>query len=171
LPWDGVAAGELLVRGHSVVNHYYGDAGESAFSVDALGRRWFATGDVAKISPQGVMQICDRTKDVIKSGGEWISSIELENIAMSHPSILEAAVIAMPHARWGERPLLLAVERPGVEVSREALLEFYQARSAKMYSPDDVVFVTELPHGATGKIQKSVLREQYKHHTVAAHKH
>jgi len=166
LPWDGVQAGELLVRGHAVVNQYYGDGGEAAFSTDAAGRRWFATGDVARISPEGVMHISDRTKDVIKSGGEWISSIELENIAMSHPAILEAAVIAIPHERWGERPLLIVVARPGVEVSRQSLLEFYAGRSAKMYMPDDVVFVSQLPHGATGKIQKSVLRQQYQHHCL-----
>ncbi|MCE2680966.1 MAG: 3-(methylthio)propionyl-CoA ligase [Burkholderiales bacterium] len=166
LPWSGEESGELLVRGHWIVNHYYGDEGEKSFSSDATGKRWFATGDVSKIYPNGMMQITDRSKDVIKSGGEWISSIDLENIAMSHPAVQEAAVIAMPHEKWTERPLLIVVKKPNAEISRDELLKFYEGRIIKMYIPDDVVFVTELPHGATGKIQKSQLREQFKNHVM-----
>ena len=166
LPWSGEDSGELLVRGHWIVNQYYGDESEKSFSRDASGKRWFATGDVSKIYPSGMMQITDRSKDVIKSGGEWISSIDLENIAMSHPAVLEAAVIAMPHEKWTERPLLIVVKKPNAEVSRDELLKFYDGRIIKMYIPDDVVFVTELPHGATGKIQKSQLREQFKNHVM-----
>ncbi len=165
-PWNGEDSGELLVRGHWIVNQYYGDESEKAFSSDASGKRWFATGDVSKIYPNGMMQITDRSKDVIKSGGEWISSIDLENIAMSHPAVQEAAVIAMPHEKWTERPLLIVVKKPNAEISRDELLKFYDGRIIKMYIPDDVVFVTELPHGATGKIQKSQLREQFKNHVM-----
>ena len=166
LPWSGEDSGELLVRGHWIVNQYYGDESEKAFSSDASGKRWFATGDVSKIYPNGMMQITDRSKDVIKSGGEWISSIDLENIAMSHPAVQEAAVIAMPHEKWTERPLLIVVKKPNADISRDELLKFYDGRIIKMYIPDDVVFVTELPHGATGKIQKSQLREQFKNHVM-----
>lgn len=166
LPWGGEQAGELLVRGPWIVDHYYGGDGEKAFSQDASGKRWFATGDVSKISKDGVMQITDRSKDVIKSGGEWISSIDLENIAMSHPSVLEAAVVAVNHEKWTERPLLVVVKKPNQEVTRDELLEFYDGKIIKMYIPDDVVFVDELPHGATGKVQKLKLREQFKDHPL-----
>lgn len=162
LPWDGEQSGELLVRGHWIVDAYYGGGGEKAFSVDEKGRKWFATGDVSKIGADGYMQITDRSKDVIKSGGEWISSIDLENIAMAHPSVLEAAVIAISHPKWTERPLLVVVKKPNAEVTRDELLGFYEGKIVKMYIPDDVVFVDELPHGATGKIQKLQLREKFK---------
>lgn len=162
LPWDGEQSGELLVRGHWIVDAYYGGGGEKAFSVDEKGRKWFATGDVSKIGDDGYMQITDRSKDVIKSGGEWISSIDLENIAMAHPGVLEAAVIAISHPKWTERPLLVVVKKPNAEVTRDELLGFYEGKIVKMYIPDDVVFVDELPHGATGKIQKLQLREKFK---------
>uniref|UniRef100_UPI0035115609 AMP-binding enzyme n=1 Tax=Limnobacter sp. TaxID=2003368 RepID=UPI0035115609 len=162
LPWDGQAFGDLLVRGHWVVNGYYGGEGEKAFSQDKAGKRWFATGDVSKIDPDGYMQITDRSKDVIKSGGEWISSIDLENVAMAHPAVHEAAVIAVKHPKWDERPLVVVVKKPGAEVSKEELLKFYEGKVAKYCLPDDVAFVDELPHTATGKIQKLKLREQFK---------
>lgn len=162
LPWDFEQSGELHVRGHWVLNEYYGGDGAKAFSHDSTGKRWFATGDVARMAPDGLMQITDRTKDVIKSGGEWISSIDLENIAMSHPAVLQSAVIAIPHEKWNERPLLIIVKRPDVEVSKEELLKFYEGRITKMHIPDDVQFVDAMPIGATGKVQKSELRARFK---------
>lgn len=162
LPWDFEQSGELHVRGHWVLNEYYGGDGAKAFSHDADGKRWFATGDVARMAPDGLMQITDRTKDVIKSGGEWISSIDLENIAMSHPAVLQSAVIAIPHEKWNERPLLIVTKRPGAEVSKEELLKFYEGRIIKMHIPDDVEFVDAMPIGATGKVQKSELRDKFK---------
>lgn len=168
LPWDGEAFGDLLVRGHWVVSAYYGGDGQNAFSRDKQGRVWFRTGDVSKIDADGFMQITDRSKDVIKSGGEWISSIDLENVAMSHPAVHEAAVISARHPKWDERPLLVVVKKPDAQVSREDLLAFYQGKVAKWSIPDDVVFVGELPHTATGKIQKLKLREQFKDHVLPA---
>ena len=162
LPWDFEQSGELHVRGHWVLHEYYGGDGSKAFSHDATGKRWFATGDVARMAPDGLMQITDRTKDVIKSGGEWISSIDLENIAMSHPAVLQSAVIAIPHEKWNERPLLIVVKRPGAEVSKQDILNFYEGRITKMHIPDDVEFVDAMPIGATGKVQKSELREKFK---------
>jgi 3-(methylthio)propionyl---CoA ligase len=162
LPWDFEQSGELHVRGHWVLHEYYGGDGAKAFSHDATGKRWFATGDVARMAPDGLMQITDRTKDVIKSGGEWISSIDLENIAMSHPAVLQSAVIAIPHEKWNERPLLIVVKRPGAEVSKQDILNFYAGRITKMHIPDDVEFVDAMPIGATGKVQKSELREKFK---------
>jgi fatty-acyl-CoA synthase len=156
LPWDGKTFGDLMVRGPWVVRAYFKQAGSPL--VDG----WFPTGDVATIDRDGYMQITDRSKDVIKSGGEWISSIELENLAMAHPGVLEAAVIACPHPKWDERPLLVAVRRPGHRVERDELLRFYEGRVAKWWIPDDVVFVAELPHTATGKLQKTKLRELLK---------
>jgi acyl-CoA synthetase (AMP-forming)/AMP-acid ligase II len=130
------------------------------------GQDWFPTGDVATIDPDGYMQITDRSKDVIKSGGEWISSIDLENIAMAHPAVHEAAAIACRHAKWDERPLLVVVKKPNAEVTREELLGFFEGRIAKWQIPDDVAFVSEIPHTATGKIQKLKLREQFKDHRL-----
>jgi acyl-CoA synthetase (AMP-forming)/AMP-acid ligase II len=158
LPHDGKSAGLLKVRGPWVVAEYYGRPGEKV--LDAQG--WFDTGDVATIDVDGYMQITDRAKDVIKSGGEWISSIDLENAAMGHPAVAEAAVIGLAHPTWQERPLLVVVKKPGQDVSREALLEFVGARVAKWWIPDDVAFVAELPHTGTGKLQKLVLRQQFK---------
>jgi fatty-acyl-CoA synthase len=168
IAWDGQTSGELLVRGPWIVDHYYGGDGEKAFSHDTAGKRWFATGDVSKMHPDGVMQITDRSKDVIKSGGEWISSIDLENIAMQHPAVMQAAVIAMPHERWTERPLLIVVQKPGMETTREDVLKFYDGKIIKMYIPDDVVFISEMPLGATGKVQKVSLRERFKDHVMPA---
>jgi len=129
---------------------------------------WFPTGDVATIDADGFMQITDRSKDVIKSGGEWISSIELENIAVAHPAIAEAAVIGVPHPKWDERPVVVAVKKQGAEVTRETLLAFYEGKVAKWMIPDDVVFVAELPHTATGKLSKLTLREQFKDYRLPA---
>jgi fatty-acyl-CoA synthase len=163
LPWDGTAFGDLKVRGPWVASAYYGD--EPGSALDAGG--WFATGDVATIDPEGFMEITDRSKDVIKSGGEWISSIALENIAVSHPDVAEAAVIAARHAKWDERPLLLVVPRPGHTVDPDSVLRIFEGKVAKWWLPDAVIVVPELPHTATGKIQKLVLRERYRDHYLA----
>jgi fatty-acyl-CoA synthase len=165
LPWDGVAAGNLVVRGAWVISRYFGRDDSPLVEVDG-DPGWFPTGDVATIDADGFMQITDRSKDVIKSGGEWISSIDLENIAMAHPAVHEAAVIACKHPKWDERPLLVVVLKPGMESSAEALRAFFDGRIAKWQIPDDVVFVNEIPHTATGKIQKLKLREQFKGHTL-----
>jgi len=155
LPWDGVSAGDLLVRGPWIVAAYF--RGET----DPLQDGWFPTGDVATIDADGFMQITDRSKDVIKSGGEWIGSIDLENIAMSHPGVLQAACIGVAHPKWDERPLLLVVARPGSIVTRDDILAGFEGRIAKFWMPDDVVFVDALPIGGTGKVQKNRLREAY----------
>jgi fatty-acyl-CoA synthase len=157
LPWDGKTYGDLQVRGPWVVREYFkGEGG------DPLREGWFPTGDVATIDVDGYMQITDRSKDVIKSGGEWISSIDIENIAMAHPAVAMAACVGMPHPKWDERPLLVAVKKPGAAVSREELLAFYEGKTAKWQVPDDVVFVDAIPLGATGKMLKTRLREQLK---------
>ena len=163
LPWDGVSTGDLLVRGPWIISSYFkGEGG------DPLADGWFPTGDVASIDPEGFLQITDRSKDVIKSGGEWISSIDVENIAMAHPAVAMAACIAVPHPKWDERPLLVVVRKPGADVSREALLAFYEGKVAKWQVPDDVAFVDAIPLGATGKMQKMKLREQFKDHHLPA---
>ncbi len=162
LPWDGKAFGDLQVRGPWVIQSYFKGEGGDPLKVDARGTKWFPTGDVATIDPDGIMQITDRSKDVIKSGGEWISSIDLENIAMAHPAIAEAAVIGIKHPKWDERPIVVAVKKPGREVSRDEVLKFYEGKIAKWWLPDDVVFVAELPHTATGKLSKLTLRQQMK---------
>ena len=156
LPWDGKAFGALQVRGPWVCSRYFG-ADESA--VDAAG--WFDTGDVATIDAAGYMQITDRTKDVIKSGGEWISSIQLENTAVDHPDVAEAAVIGAAHPKWGERPLLVVIRREGAELQRDELLGWFDGKVAAWWIPDDAVFVETLPHTATGKIKKADLRVQF----------
>ncbi|MSP02963.1 MAG: long-chain-fatty-acid--CoA ligase [Acetobacteraceae bacterium] len=158
LPWDGKAFGDLKVRGPWIASAYYGD--EPGSALDAEG--WFATGDVATIDPEGFMEITDRSKDVIKSGGEWISSIALENIAVSHPDVAEAAVIAARHPKWDERPLLLVVPRPGHSVEPQSVLSIFEGKVAKWWLPDAVIVVPELPHTATGKIQKMALRDKYR---------
>jgi fatty-acyl-CoA synthase len=158
LPHDGRAAGNLLVRGPWILGRYYRDEGGHPLTKDG----WLPTGDVGTIDPDGYLGITDRSKDIIKSGGEWISSIELENIAMGHPGVAEAAVIGVPHPRWDERPLLIVVKRTGATVERDALLGFYDGKVAKWARPDDVVFVDELPHTATGKLSKRTLRERFK---------
>lgn len=162
LPWDGQASGHLLVKGPWIIARYFRDEGG-----DPLVDGWFPTGDVATIDPDGFMQITDRSKDVIKSGGEWIGSIDIENIAMAHPAVLQAACIAMAHPKWDERPLLLVVRKPGQEIGREEMLQWFEGRIAKFWMPDDVVFVEALPIGGTGKVQKNKLREQFKDHRVA----
>ena len=157
LPWDGKAFGNLEVRGPWVIKSYFkGEGG------DPLDQGWFPTGDVVTIDPDGYIQITDRSKDVIKSGGEWISSIDLENIAVAHPAIAEAAVIGVKHPKWDERPIVVAVKKPGQEVSKEDLLKFYEGKIAKWWMPDDVVFVPELPHTATGKLSKLTLRQRFR---------
>ncbi|NKF24762.1 3-(methylthio)propionyl-CoA ligase [Solimonas marina] len=155
LPWDGKASGDLLVQGSWVVSRYF--RSDSSPLVDG----WFPTGDVATIDADGFIQITDRSKDVIKSGGEWISSIELENLAMAHPAVVEAAVIAQPHPKWDERPVLVVVCKSGEKLSRDELLRYYDGKIAKWWTPDDVIFVDELPHTATGKVSKLKLRELY----------
>ena len=158
LPWDGKAFGNLKVRGWWIASDYYHLDGEST-AHDADG--WFSTGDVATIDPSGYMQITDRTKDVIKSGGEWISSIDLENEAVGHPAVVEAAVIGVAHKKWAERPLLLVVKLPEADLSREDMLAWFKGKVASWWIPDDVVFVDELPHTATGKVSKLELRQQF----------
>jgi acyl-CoA synthetase (AMP-forming)/AMP-acid ligase II len=158
LPHDGAAFGHLMVRGPWITSGYFkGDGGQI---LDADG--FFDTGDVATIDPDGYMQVTDRSKDVIKSGGEWISSIELENAAMGHPAIAEAAVIGIAHAKWQERPVLIVVRKPAPDVTRDDVLKFLEGKVAKWWMPDDVVFVNELPHTATGKLLKTKLREMFK---------
>ena len=161
LPWDGSSSGDLLVRGPWVASGYFSADGDADLRVDAAGNDWFSTGDVANVDADGYMQITDRNKDVIKSGGEWISSIELENIAVAHPGVAMAACIAAKHPKWDERPLLLVVKKQGAELDRDAMLTFYEGKVAKLSVPDHVLFVDTLPVGATGKILKNRLREQY----------
>ena len=164
LPWDGAHSGNLVVRGPWVIERYFKQEGSPLVDVD--GRGWFPTGDVATIDADAYMQITDRSKDVIKSGGEWISSIDLENIAMAHPAVHEAAAIACAHPKWDERPLLVVVKKPGTDLTREQLLGFFEGKIAKWQIPDDVAFVAEIPHTATGKMQKLKLREQFKGHKL-----
>ncbi|HNI84367.1 MAG: fatty-acid--CoA ligase [Rubrivivax sp.] len=159
-PWDGKTFGDLQVRGPWIIESYF--KGETPLVTDEHGHRWFPTGDVATIDADGYMQITDRSKDVIKSGGEWISSIDIENIAMAHPAIAMAACIGMPHPKWDERPIVAVVRKPGAEVTREELLAFYEGKTAKWQIPDDVVFVDAIPLGATGKMLKTRLRELLK---------
>jgi fatty-acyl-CoA synthase len=160
LPWDGVAFGELHTRGPWVIKRYFQK--DDSPLVDG----WFPTGDVATIDRDGFMRITDRSKDVIKSGGEWISSIEIENIAIAHPAVAEAACIACAHPKWLQRPLLVVVKRKDAEVTRDELLAFYEGKVAKWWMPDDVVFVNELPHTAVGKLHKLKLREQFCDHLL-----
>jgi fatty-acyl-CoA synthase len=155
LPRDGTSQGELMVRGQWILSRYF--KAENSALVDG----WFPTGDIAVIAPDGVMQIRDRTKDVIKTGGEWISSIDLENAAVGHPAVQMAAVIGVKHPRWDERPLMFIVRKPGQDVSKEDILGFLAERVAKWWVPDDVIFLEALPVGGTGKVQKADLRKQY----------
>jgi fatty-acyl-CoA synthase len=156
LPRDGKTSGELLVKGPWVIARYFKSEGG-----DPLRDGWFPTGDVATIDADGYMQITDRSKDVIKSGGEWIGSIDLENIAMAHPAVAMAACIGAKHPKWDERPLLVVVKKPGAELTRDQLLQFFEGKIAKWWTPDDVVFVDAIPLGATGKVQKNKLRDQF----------
>jgi fatty-acyl-CoA synthase len=162
LPHDGTTVGEMKVRGPWVASAYYGDMPGSA--TDDAG--WFSTGDVALIDADGFVQITDRTKDVIKSGGEWISSIDLENVAVGHPKVREAAVIGVAHSKWQERPLLLVVPKSGETLTAADMQDFLKDRVARWWLPDDVVFVEELPHTATGKLLKTQLREQFRGHRL-----
>ena len=162
LPWDGRQSGDLLVRGPWIISSYF--KGEGGNPLVAGG--WFPTGDVASIDADGFLQITDRSKDVIKSGGEWISSIDVENIAMAHPAVAMAACIAVPHPKWDERPLLVVMKKPGAEVGAADILAHFDGKIAKWQIPDSVVFVDGIPLGATGKIQKNKLREQFKAHAL-----
>jgi acyl-CoA synthetase (AMP-forming)/AMP-acid ligase II len=164
LPHDGTSTGEMQVRGHWVAARYFGDAPQDAFTADG----WFATGDVAAIDGDGYVRLTDRAKDVIKSGGEWISSIELEGVAMAHPDVAEAAAIGVYHAKWDERPLLLVQRKPGTTVDRATLLAHFVGKVAKWWIPDDIVFVESLPHTATGKVIKAQLRKDYAQHAWPA---
>jgi acyl-CoA synthetase (AMP-forming)/AMP-acid ligase II len=164
LPHDGVAVGELKVRGNWVISGYF--KGEGGQVVDSDG--WLGTGDVGTIDADGFVQLTDRLKDVIKSGGEWISSIEIENLAMSHPDVFEAAVIAVEHPKWQERPLLIVHPREGSKPTKAALLQFLSERLAKWQVPDDVVFVDRLPHTATGKLLKTELRQRFHGHLAVS---
>jgi acyl-CoA synthetase (AMP-forming)/AMP-acid ligase II len=158
LPSDGKAFGHLMVRGPAIAGSYLKGEGGNILDKDG----WFDTGDVATIDEQGYMQITDRAKDVIKSGGEWISSIEIENLAVGHPKVAEAAVIGVAHPKWDERPLLIVVAKEGETPTKDEILRYMEGKIAKWWMPDDVVFVDEIPHTATGKIQKLTLREQFK---------
>jgi len=166
LPWDGKSFGDLLVRGPWIIASYFKGEGGDPLRYDEHGKGWFPTGDVATIDPDGFMQITDRSKDVIKSGGEWISSIDVENIAMAHPAVAMAACIGMRHPKWDERPIVVVVKKPGASVTREELLAFYEGKTAKWQIPDDVVFVDAIPLGATGKMQKMTLRQQLKDYVL-----
>jgi len=162
LPWDGKTFGRLKVRGPAVARAYFKIGSDPVFEKDG----WFDTGDVATMDPHGYMQITDRAKDVIKSGGEWISTIDLENLAVGHPKVAEAAAIGVRHPKWDERPLLVIVLKKGETATKEDLLGFMQGKIAKWWMPDDVVFVDEIPHTATGKIQKTTLRERFKDYVL-----
>jgi fatty-acyl-CoA synthase len=168
LPWDGATSGDLLVRGPWVVRNYFRNEGGNPLRIDADAHGWFPTGDVATIDADGFMQITDRSKDVIQSGGEWISSIEIENIAVAHPAIASAACIAAKHPKWDERPLLVAVKHPEAQVTAEELLTFFEGKIANWWTPDAVVFVDTVPLGATGKVLKNRLREEFKDYLLRA---
>ncbi|MDH5502289.1 MAG: long-chain-fatty-acid--CoA ligase, partial [Gammaproteobacteria bacterium] len=165
LPWDGVAYGALQVRGPWICSDYFRLDGSAGAHTDD---GWFETGDVATIDAEGFMAITDRTKDVIKSGGEWISSIEIENVAMGHASVAEAAVIGVPHPKWTERPLLIVIKAEGKDVSKDEMLAWLDGKIAKWWLPEDVVFVDEIPHTATGKIKKIELRRQFAEYRIPA---
>ena len=162
LPWDGKAFGNLMVRGPWISNGYFKGEGGDPMRNDEKGKAWFPTGDVGTIDPDGYLQITDRSKDVIKSGGEWISSIDLENAAVAHPAVAEAAVVGIRHPKWDERPLLIVVKKKDTQVTREELIKFFEGKVAKWWIPDDVVFVDQLPHTATGKLLKTKLRDDFK---------
>ena len=156
LPWDGLSSGLLLVKGPWVCNGYYKLEDQPALDADG----WFDTGDISTIDQDGYMTIVDRAKDVIKTGGEWISSIDLENAAVSHPDVVEACVVGLPHPKWDERPLMVIVTN-GNSLSKDDVIDFLTDKVAKWWLPDEVVFVDELPHGATGKLLKYELRDKY----------
>jgi len=157
LPWDDKATGELQVRGPWIAASYYRVDSSDSFTQDG----WLRTGDVAAIDPLGYIRLVDRTKDLVKSGGEWISSVELENHLMAHPAVAEAAVIGVPHPRWSERPLATVVLKPGASASKEELLDFLRPRVTKWSLPDDVVFIDEVPKTSVGKFSKKDLRSRF----------
>jgi fatty-acyl-CoA synthase len=158
LPWDGTTSGELQVRGPWIAATYYNDPrADESFTKDG----WLRTGDVAVVSPDGYIRLVDRTKDLVKSGGEWISSVELENEIMAHPKVAEAAVIGVPHEKWVERPLACVVLKPGENLTKDDVLEFLAPRVAKWWLPDDVVFIDEVPKTSVGKFSKKTLRERF----------
>ncbi|MBA1145472.1 long-chain-fatty-acid--CoA ligase [Ectothiorhodospiraceae bacterium WFHF3C12] len=161
-PWDGVSSGHLYIRGPWIASGYFKAEGGDVLDEEG----YFPTGDIATIDPDGYLQLVDRSKDVIKSGGEWISSVELENAAATHPEVAEAAVIALPHPKWQERPLLIVARKPGSQVSGADIVEHLKPLVVSWWLPDDVVFVDELPHTATGKIQKTKLRERFGEHRL-----
>jgi fatty-acyl-CoA synthase len=169
LPWDGSTMGELQVRGPWVTSGYYNDPrGEERGQVESFMDGWFRTGDVATIDAEGYIQIMDRTKDLVKSGGEWISSVDLENAIMAHPKVMEAAVIAIPHPKWQERPVAAVVALPQFrgQITRQEILEFLETRVAKWWLPDDVVFIEAVPKTSVGKFNKRALREQFKDYSL-----
>ena len=161
LPRDGVAYGRLLVRGPWIISGYYKNESADSF-IDG----WFDTGDVATIDENNYLTIVDRSKDVIKSGGEWISSIDLENVAVGHPELAECCVIGARHPKWDERPILLAIKTPGASVSEQDVLNYLDDKIVKWWMPDAVIFVEELPHTATGKLHKLPLRQQYENYLL-----
>jgi fatty-acyl-CoA synthase len=161
VPWNGKTFGGIKVRGFAVAKNYY-KLNDAILDADGF----FDTGDVGTMDEQGYMQITDRSKDVIKSGGEWISSIDLENLAVGHPKVAEAAVIGVRHPKWDERPLLIVVLKEGQSATSEEILGFLEGKIAKWWMPDDVVFVSSIPHTATGKILKTALRDQFKDHVL-----
>ncbi|MFM7069761.1 MAG: AMP-binding enzyme, partial [Actinomycetes bacterium] len=163
MPWDGVARGELQAAGPWITATYFNDE-RSAESFTDDG--WLRTGDVAVMSPEGYVRIVDRTKDVVKSGGEWISSVELENEIMAHPKVAEAAVIGVPHPKWSERPLACVVVKPGETLTVDEVLEFLDGRIAKWWTPDDVVFIDEVPKTSVGKFSKKDLRDRFADHVL-----
>jgi len=160
LPNDGETFGRLMVKGPAIIERYY--KGEKT----ALEDGWFDTGDVSTISKDGYMRIVDRSKDVIKTGGEWISSIDLENTAVGHPGIAEACVVGVLHPKWDERPLMFVVKNNSENCDKDSVLEYLSDKVAKWWLPDDIIFVDELPHGATGKLLKTGLREEFKNHLM-----
>jgi fatty-acyl-CoA synthase len=164
LPWDGQTSGRLKVRGWWVCSSYFRPEPGAGTSHDEAG--WFDTGDVAVIHPDRWLQITDRAKDVIKSGGEWISSIDIENVAMEHPEVAEAAVIGVPHPKWSERPILIVRPRGENALSAKAMLQFFDGRIASWWTPDDVVFIDDMPHTSTGKVNKLALRERFRDYTL-----
>jgi fatty-acyl-CoA synthase len=164
LPWDGAASGALQVRGPWICSDYFRLEGQSETHKDG----WFDTGDVGTIDPEGYLQITDRTKDVIKSGGEWISSIQVENVAVGHPAVAQAAVIGVAHEKWLERPLLIVIKAEGQDVSKDEMLAWFDGKIAKWWLPDDVVFVDEMPYTATGKIKKTDLRKRFADYRLPA---
>ena len=162
VPWDGQTRGELQVSGPWIAREYYNDPrSPESFTADG----WLRTGDVATVDEHAYLRIVDRTKDVVKSGGEWISSVELENEIMAHPAVAEAAVIGLKHKKWGERPLACVVVRPGMELSVEELLAFLDGRVPKWWLPDDVAFIEAVPKTSVGKFSKLELREQFAGYT------